>query len=333
MNRRMIQRVVAFALVVGLAAHGFAAPEQEPPREREAEHPEHPDRPHERRVTFLGVATVPVPEELRDHLEVAPGTGLMIAFVEHESPAARAGLVKNDILVKLGDQLLVNHDQLSTLIHGAEPGEEVTLDVIHAGQRKPVAVKLGDRIVEEPPFRIHREWRPGPEREWHGERPAPPEFDFRRQIERIERQLRESGLNDEQVDRTLDHLREQMHRMHEWSREHPRPPHEFESDHPREDERVPEGQTHTSMTYSDDDHRLTLTIEDDHRHLHAETRDGEELFDGPINTPEQREQVPPPLREKLERLERQTHIDIRIAPRPREEERSESRPERDRPPL
>jgi hypothetical protein len=68
------------------------------------------------------------------------------------------------------------------------------------------------------------------------------------------------------------------------------------------------------MSYTDDDHKLTITVEDGRKRLHAETRDGKELFDGPIDTPEQREKVPAEVREKLERLENQTRIDIRIHP-------------------
>lgn len=341
---RLICRATLIALCLSAAA--FAAPQAERPVE-----PKHPVRPHiviqrgdnsEIERTFLGIATVPVPEEVRAHIDLAPGAGLMVMFVEPESPAAKAGLVKSDILVKLGDQLLVNHDQLSTLIHAAKAGDEISLDVIHAGKHATIKVTLTSKPVRRQEIFIRPERFPiRPEA-----RPDHPDFDrpgfdpdeMPRQIDRIERQLRESGLNDEQIDRIMDRLRDQMHRMNELHADHPRPPHELDRERPRpEGDRPPGTQTHAKVSYNDDDHKLLMTIENGHKHLHAETHDGKQVFDGPVDTPEQREKIPAPIREKLERLENQTRIDIRIHPDPDRPENPDrpDRPEprRDRPPL
>ncbi|QNN24365.1 PDZ domain-containing protein [Planctomycetales bacterium ZRK34] len=352
-----MNRLQSFAIVIVacVTAAAFAAPEQEPQREREPG----PDRPrevehpaeHEREmVAYLGIATVPIPEELRAHVDLARGVGLMVMFVEPESPAAEAGLKRNDLLVKLGDQLLINHDQLSTLIHAARPGEEVALDVIQGGKHKTATVKLGSRPLERPRLMMppeHRRFdfpfdpdRPDFERP-DFEHPdfERPEFNpdnVRRQIERLERQLREAGLNDDQIHDIVDRLHDQLNRMNRMHRERPwrerefdpdRPEEREHPDRPRERERPEGAQTHARMTYTDGDHRLTITVEDGHKTLHAATLDGEELFEGPIDTPEQREKVPAPLREKLERLETQGRIDIRIHPDRREHRERPKHPE------
>ncbi len=50
------------------------------------------------------------------------------------------------------------------------------------------------------------------------------------------------------------------------------------------------------------------------KHLTAKDRNGKILFDGPIDTEEQRAAMPEDIREKLEKLEKQTKIQIHISP-------------------
>lgn len=95
-------------------------------------------------VAYLGVTTAPVGETLGAHLKLPPGVGLLVEYVDPASPAAKA-LARNDVLHKLGDQLLVNHDQLRALLHSYKPGETVTLTVIRNGESRKVEVQLGER--------------------------------------------------------------------------------------------------------------------------------------------------------------------------------------------
>jgi len=279
------------------------------------------------KVTYLGVSTMPVPDMLRAHLDLQPSAGLLVMHVAEASPAAEAGLERFDVIEKLDDQRLVNHDQLASLIHAAEPGDEVTLHLIHAGQRKQLKVTLGER---EDRRRHHRPRHHFDRPPHHGKRPPGPRIRLHPgvDLEALEDRLRDSGLEDEQVERMLDRIHKQMQRLPE----HMRREHHLEFEE-HEREAPPEAiiQQHIRMSYADDDHRLTITREGDEKHLHAETLDGEELFDGPINTPDQRREVPEMLREKLERLERQSRVRIHIAPPPHRDD--EPRGEREKPPL
>lgn len=58
-----------------------------------------------------------------------------------------------------------------------------------------------------------------------------------------------------------------------------------------------------SMTRADDEHTLSLTVTMDGKHLVARDKTGKVLFDGPVNTPEQRAKVPADVLKKLEALE------------------------------
>ena len=93
-------------------------------------------------MTWLGVAPEEVSEELRAQLPIEPGTGLVVRSVMSDSPAAKAGLQKSDVLVKLDDQLLTNPGQLRTLVAAKKDGDTVKLTYFRRGQQATLDVKL-----------------------------------------------------------------------------------------------------------------------------------------------------------------------------------------------
>ena len=94
------------------------------------------------RTTWLGVAAEEVSDELRAQLPLDPGAGLIVRSVIPESPAAAASLQKNDVLMKLDDQLLTNPPQLRTLVSSRKEGDTVKLTYFRRGQQAVVDVKL-----------------------------------------------------------------------------------------------------------------------------------------------------------------------------------------------
>jgi hypothetical protein len=73
--------------------------------------------------------------------------GLVVDELVPDSPAAKAGLKEYDVLQKLDDQLLVNPEQLATLVRMHKSGEEITLTVIREGKPTEVKVTLAERSV------------------------------------------------------------------------------------------------------------------------------------------------------------------------------------------
>ncbi len=103
--------------------------------------PGKPTKPKET-VTWLGIATHPTDPGVIAQLPIENGTGLSIRAVAPESPAAKAGLQENDVLARLGDQLLVNHEQLETLIHAKAPGDTVELTYFRKGKETKATITL-----------------------------------------------------------------------------------------------------------------------------------------------------------------------------------------------
>lgn len=66
-------------------------------------------------------------------LAIAPG-----------SPADKAGLVENDIILEINGQKIDSDHQLSKEIGKYKPGDEITLKVLHKGKEENVKVTLGE---------------------------------------------------------------------------------------------------------------------------------------------------------------------------------------------
>ncbi|EKD76341.1 MAG: hypothetical protein ACD_43C00146G0002 [uncultured bacterium] len=102
---------------------------------------------------WLGVRYVPVTAELKEKNSLSVDYGALILRGETatdlavipSSPADKAGLVENDIILELaGQKLDVDHD-LTKLISQKQVGDKVTLKVLHDGKEKMVDVTLEER--------------------------------------------------------------------------------------------------------------------------------------------------------------------------------------------
>lgn len=108
---------------------------------------------------WMGVATSPVPEPLREHLELAEGFGVQVEHVVGDSPAASAGLRAHDILTKLDDQLLTTPEHLALLVRSKAKGDTVTMTLLRKGAEQTASVTLGET---EMPDDARHGFGPGP---------------------------------------------------------------------------------------------------------------------------------------------------------------------------
>lgn len=94
-------------------------------------------------VGWLGVATAEAPEALTAQLNLDPGVGLVVSYVTPDSPAAKAGLQKNDVLVRFEDQSLVHPSQFRKLVQTRQEGDKAKVVFYRAGKEETLSVTLG----------------------------------------------------------------------------------------------------------------------------------------------------------------------------------------------
>jgi len=117
---------------------------------------------------YIGVMleAAPLPDLLVKHLGLEPGQGIRIANIHRDSPADKAGLERDDIIIGFESKDIDDHQQFVEDVRKAGIGAEISLEIIHLGQRKTVTLKLeglkGDFDLKYPPEpRIVQSWRPG----------------------------------------------------------------------------------------------------------------------------------------------------------------------------
>ena len=72
-------------------------------------------------------------------------SGLEIAEVVADSPAAKAGLKPKDMLLKIDGKALSSPDELPRLLSRKKPGDEIKLEYSREGKSKEITVKLAKR--------------------------------------------------------------------------------------------------------------------------------------------------------------------------------------------
>ena len=77
------------------------------------------------------------------------GEGLVVNLVSSNSPAAGAGLQKNDVLVKLDGQMLVDPVQLRKLVQMHTAGETAKIEYIRGGKHETASAKLATMPADE----------------------------------------------------------------------------------------------------------------------------------------------------------------------------------------
>jgi S1-C subfamily serine protease len=128
-------------VLAALAATALAAPAIRPPRNPGSSEPS-AENPAPRPTTYLGVAIAEVPPAIGGVLPIEPGTGLLVNSVLEDSPAAAAGIQRNDVLARINDQVLVTPKQLQILIARRKPGDQVEVTLYRKGEKRKVLVTL-----------------------------------------------------------------------------------------------------------------------------------------------------------------------------------------------
>jgi hypothetical protein len=291
----------------------------------------------EEEVAFLGLLSSDLSPVVSQQLGLSHNLYLSVARVIPGSPADKAGVKQYDILMRLDDQILVNQGQLVELVRSCEVGQPVSLIILRRGKEKTLKVKLGrmkkragtrsfnqakefdkgllfpDATILEDRFRkqIERHMRPLGQGNRFPE-PISPEvmerFDadgdgklspLERDKARDEGALRKVepnlGLNfDFGSSPNLQKMLRDAHKRggaSSWS--------------------SVSGSAKTKIVNSDVDGSYEFTSEDGKKHFRVISLDGEVLFDGPVDTEEERAVIPGGLLERLESLEGSIRINIR----------------------
>ena len=117
---------------------------------------------------YIGVMldAASLPDLLVKHLNLTPGQGIRIANIHRGSPADKAGLERDDIIIGFEGRDVDDQQQFVENVRKAGIGTEVSLEIIHLGKRMTVKLTLeglkGEFDMKYPSEpEIVQSWRPG----------------------------------------------------------------------------------------------------------------------------------------------------------------------------
>ncbi len=220
------------------------------------------------KTAYLGVVTTRATATLRSQLKLK--AGLVVESIEPKSSAEIGGLQVHDIIEKCDDQWLINPAQFIGLVRMYyKPGETVTLTVLREGERKKITAKLDERetyAMDDDGNAFYGSTDGGT---FHPNSPQGPVPAF----------MFGGGGGGGSAGGPV--------------------------------QRIAAGAlgkvpltSGFMATFGDDKQQLLITIRDGHQIVTARDSGGKQIFEGPIDTPEQRAKLPPAVRKQLDAMER-----------------------------
>ncbi len=95
------------------------------------------------RRAWLGVYIQELDKERRKELGVKGREGVVVVEVVPDSPADKAGLQEDDVIVRLDGEKVQEPDDLISGVKAKKPGDKVTVEYLREGDRRQVEVTLG----------------------------------------------------------------------------------------------------------------------------------------------------------------------------------------------
>jgi serine protease Do len=104
---------------------------------------------------YIGVALQDIDESVADALGIEHNRGELIRSVTPGGPAARAGLQQGDVVISVAGLPVTPDQSLAYLVSRQPIGSRVPVELIRQGQRRNLAIAIGERPSEEELARLN----------------------------------------------------------------------------------------------------------------------------------------------------------------------------------
>jgi len=92
---------------------------------------------------WLGVSVQDLTPELAEAFHVKENKGAVVADVEKDGPAEKAGIKRGDIVISYNGRPVADASSLRNMVALTPVGKKVELDILRKGKRKTITVKVG----------------------------------------------------------------------------------------------------------------------------------------------------------------------------------------------
>ncbi|SPE52384.1 putative PDZ/DHR/GLGF domain protein [Verrucomicrobia bacterium] len=273
------------------------------------------ERKRAKPVTWLGVAVAETTEALCSQLGLKRGEGLLVSYVAPESPAAKAELKPNDVLVELDGQMLVDPVQLRKLVQMHEEGDPINLVLFRGGKKQTISAKLGKTSWREAAA-AERGPSSGRLQDLAVELKGLGDFTggLKDQMKDLAKSLSENGVDRQQISadvrEAIEEARKAVQEAMREARRAQRAPRALGKDLEDLAGRgmdidkdativVKKDKNSVRTVVKSDDDGSYVIVANPRKHLTAHDKHGKLVFDGEIETPAQQKNVPKEIWEKV----------------------------------
>ncbi|HVI98907.1 MAG TPA: Do family serine endopeptidase [Sphingomonas sp.] len=110
---------------------------------------------------YLGVGIQPITDDIAAALGLPKNRGEIVARVEPDGPAAKAGIKQGDVVVRVNGQEVTPDQSLSYLVANLAPGTRVPFELIRNGKHMTVTATMATRPSEEELAGFDKDANPG----------------------------------------------------------------------------------------------------------------------------------------------------------------------------
>lgn len=278
------------ALLIPSSLPAIEAPEDNAPP------PAQDIKPAENPTAYLGIMTERVPQAVREHLNLGDQDGVIITSVIPDGPAHKSGLAPNEIITAIGDVKVTTPAEVSTIIAGHKPGDEIRISSILKGKPADHKITLGERPAHLPMARaMGVEHLPALEN-------MPDELAdrIRRMVEENAQGLEmpfvplEEPMPDPELDGAMNEMRKKMEQallqQHEMK---------FELG---VDGNGIKAQGQATFRMMDDEGSIEMKSHDDSKEVTVRDKENNMIWSGPWDTDQDKAAAPQDIRQRIERL-------------------------------
>jgi hypothetical protein len=94
---------------------------------------------------YLGVLVSDVDNDSASKLKLKEVRGVVITLIDHDAPAAQAGLRVNDVVLEMNGQAVEGAEQFGRMMREVPPGRKISLVISRDGATQTINVQLADR--------------------------------------------------------------------------------------------------------------------------------------------------------------------------------------------
>ncbi|HUX45895.1 MAG TPA: PDZ domain-containing protein, partial [Terracidiphilus sp.] len=99
---------------------------------------------HQSSQGYLGVLVGDVDQDAANRLKLKETKGALVTLIDHDAPAAQAGIRVNDVLLELNGQTVNNAEEFGKALRELPAGRTVSIVLSRDGNVQTIAVQLVD---------------------------------------------------------------------------------------------------------------------------------------------------------------------------------------------